>query len=144
MSRISSRLARYDEEGEGDDLLPWSESLDAPQPTPVHEALVDMMDRMLSLARSAAREGGSSATALSVALRTMHRLRPMALESLAAVPTDDVRVFLRQLANELEAVVNAGEVTSDTRPTLAAQERAGLPSGGDADRQEHPDGVPEG
>lgn len=141
MSRMSSRLARYDDDADTA-LASWSESLDAPQPTPVHEALVDMMDRMLGLARSAARDGGPAATGLAVALRTMHKLRPMALESLASVPTDDVRVFLRQLANELDAVVNAGEVTSDTRPALTAAPRAGLPAGGNPDGEEHPDGVP--
>lgn len=143
MSRMSSRLARYDDE-DSPDLSSWSESLDAPQPTPVHEALVDMMDRMLALARNAAREGGPSATALSVALRTMHKLRPMALESLATVPTDEVRVFLRQLSSELDAVVNAGEVKGDTGPALVAPERAGLPAGGDPDREVDVDGVPPG
>ena len=142
MSRLSDRLARYeDETGE----RPWAETVAGPQPTPTHEALVDMMDRTLSLAKSAAHEGGGAATALAVALRTMQRLRPMALESLATVPVDEVRVFLRQLTNELESVIDAGEgVSDDTRPDLPAPERAGLPAGGDADGQVDPDGAPPG
>ena len=131
MSSLSERLKRYKDGAEdgdwGDVMLPGSEL-----PTPVHRALVDLMDTMLSLAKAAAHEHGSAATALAVALRTMHKLRPMALESLATIPEDEVKVFMRHLSNQLESVVTAGEVHDGAGGPELEAPRAGLSRGGDA------------
>lgn len=137
MSSLSDRLKRYDDEYDDDGQAVAPSFLPgAPQPTAVHEALVDLMDTMLSLAKAAAHEHGSGATALAVALRTMHKLRPMALESLASVPEIEVKVFMRHLANQIESVALAGEVSDDgaghgeLEPAPAGE---GVPGGGDAD-----------
>lgn len=125
MTKLSDRLARFDEEmGFTPDMV--ADALphlpETPMPTPVHFALVNLMDQVLGMAKSAAREGGGAFTALAVAMRTMQKMRGVALEQLAEVPEQEVRTFLTQLARMIIDVVNAGHeltaggVSSDTGP----------------------------
>lgn len=150
---LQDRLRRFDEEvglSDGDkvaDALPHLP--ETPMPTPVHIALVNLMDNVLGMAKGAAHEGGPGFTALAVAMRTMQKMRGTALEMLATVPEQEVRDFLEHLDLMLRGVINAGYELPQTssaggvdddgsRPPLAEETGTGPAGGGDADGEVHP------
>lgn len=120
MSRLQERLRRFDEEVglvDGNTVADQLPHLpETPMPTPVHIALVNLMDHVLGMAKGAAHEGGPGFTALAVAMRTMQKMRGTALEMLATVPEQEVREFLEHLDLMLRGVINAGyELEAGTR-----------------------------
>jgi hypothetical protein len=149
VSRLQERLARFDAEVGLTDADRLADAIphlpDTPLPSPVHLALVNLMDEVLGMAKEVAHEGGPGFTALAVAMRTFHKMRGTALESLAQVPEGEIRAFLDQLARKLIDVCNAGyELTTgggengDTRPDQLAAQGTGDPDRGDPGRQVDP------
>ena len=143
---LQERLARFDAEVGITDADRLADAIphlpQTPMPSPVHLALVNLMDEVLGMAKEVAHEGGPGFTALAVAMRTFHKMRGTALETLATVDESEIRAFLDQLARKLIDVCNAGyELTAgggendDTRPDQLAAQGEGPLDRGDPSRQ---------
>lgn len=116
MSDLAARLAAYEHrlDVRADELTARAGNIEAPgaflpgrpQPTDVHRRLVDLFDAVLSMGVKA--EQGHPM--LRASLRTIRKLRPVALEELARVPEDEVKVFMGQLVQQLAGAIGFAEL----------------------------------
>lgn len=68
-----------------------------PAPGPLHLALVDLLENMLTMMEGFAHESGKVPTPLRAMGRTLKTLKPMMLEELGAVPEEEIRRFLQNV-----------------------------------------------
>jgi hypothetical protein len=81
--------------GEGGELVRFSPLV--PEPGPLHYALVDLLENMLTTMETFASVSGKVPPQLRVIGRTLKTLKPMMLEELGGVPEADIRRFLTDI-----------------------------------------------
>lgn len=113
---MAARLERYadvlsEEPPPADRLLPG-----AIQPTDTHRRLMDLMDTIMDMGTGLEGDGSSGHVMLKASLRTVRKLRPVALEELAKVPEDEILRFMGGLTEDM-----ARSVGLTTRPLLAGR-----------------------
>lgn len=104
--KVTDLAARYDELAARKIKKPPSF---VAQTTPLHDALIEMLDRLLRLGM----EGNDSDPRVRTMLRTFSVLMPSIKERFAEVPEPTVRKGLTEMADQLNRVL---QTTSQSRP----------------------------
>lgn len=78
------------------------------QPTAVHIQTVKVLKDLLTLGRQFST--GSVPAPLRAMMRTLDKMEPVLIEELAAVPPEQIQVFLKDLADRLTSIL---EVPAD-------------------------------
>jgi hypothetical protein len=85
-----------------------------PAPGPLHIALVDLLENMLTMMDGFARTSGKVPTPLRAMGRTLKTLKPMMLEELGAVPEEEIRKFLQNvIVGPIQVVIETDGVSGN-------------------------------